>query len=338
MDPLKPESFKHRKEVLSTGRAYHFVDQLPVDYDPKRHPTLLCVHGFPDLWYGWRYQIGPWVRRGYRVVAPDMLGYGGSAKPTDAEEYTSKKLCADLAALLDVLGVRRAIVIGHDWGSYIAGRFALWQPDRLLALIIVPYTPPTREYIPLTEVVKRAPNLGYQLYFNDQKSSHEIPSHLGKFVGLMFADVSQYGNKQLDFTPKGALENILADPKTPTGLPTILNDTERAYYIQEFGKGMHGPLNYYRTSQCRHEEELAARLPAALSADLPYLFIWGTHDPTATPFVINKARKFISKYQDIAIEGRGHWLMVEAKDEVTKHISEWLEHLTCSHPREVSKL
>lgn len=59
--------------------------------------------------YGWRYQIGPWVRRGCRVVAPDMLGYGGSSKPTDAQEYSSKKLCADLAALLDVLGVRRAV-------------------------------------------------------------------------------------------------------------------------------------------------------------------------------------------------------------------------------------
>lgn len=72
----------------------------------------------------------------------------------------------------------------------------------------------------------------------------------------MFADVSQYTDKRLDFTPKGALEKILADPKTPTGLPTILNDTERAYYVQELGRGMHGPLNYYRITQYRHEEEL----------------------------------------------------------------------------------
>jgi len=91
-----------------------------------------------------------------------MLGYGGTDKPLDAEEYSTKKLCADLAALLDIVGVSRAvssrncdyrswmssgpffdpsvilaiieIVIGHDWGSYIAGRFALWHPDRLLAL------------------------------------------------------------------------------------------------------------------------------------------------------------------------------------------------------------
>jgi pimeloyl-ACP methyl ester carboxylesterase len=94
------------------------------------------------------------VRAGYRVVVPDMLGYGGTDKPLALEEYSTKRLCADLAALLDTIGVSRAvslsrslqdsvssflttqIVIGHDWGSYIAGRFALWHPDRLLALAL----------------------------------------------------------------------------------------------------------------------------------------------------------------------------------------------------------
>ena len=59
--------------------------------------------------YGWRHQIGPWVRAGYRVLAPDMLGYGGTDKPLNAEDYSTKKLCADLAALLDIVGVSRAV-------------------------------------------------------------------------------------------------------------------------------------------------------------------------------------------------------------------------------------
>ncbi len=61
--------------------------------------------------YGWRYQIGPWVRAGYRVVVPDMLGYGGTDKPLAVEEYSTKKLCADLAALLDVVGVWKAVSV-----------------------------------------------------------------------------------------------------------------------------------------------------------------------------------------------------------------------------------
>jgi soluble epoxide hydrolase / lipid-phosphate phosphatase len=65
-----------------------------------------------------------------------MLGYGGTDKPTNAEDYSTKKLCADLAALLDFLDIERAVVIGHDWGSFTASRFALWYPHRLLALVM----------------------------------------------------------------------------------------------------------------------------------------------------------------------------------------------------------
>jgi soluble epoxide hydrolase/lipid-phosphate phosphatase len=53
------------------------------------------------------------VRAGYRVLAPDMLGYGGTDKPLDAEEYSTKKLCADLAALLDIVGVSRGVSSGN---------------------------------------------------------------------------------------------------------------------------------------------------------------------------------------------------------------------------------
>lgn len=74
---------------------------------------------------------------------------------------------------------------------------------------------------------------------------------------------------------------------------------------------------------------LAQDLPADLRSDLPFLFIWGTKDATATPLVITQSRKFISRYQDIALEGRGHWLMVEANDEITENIMKWLEGLTC---------
>lgn len=81
-----------------------------------------------------------------------------------------------------------------------------------------------------------------------------------------------------------------------------------------------------------------AGLPTDLRSDLLFLFIWGTKDPTALPFAITKSRKYISRYQDIALEGRGHWLMVEAKDEITESIVNWLEGLTSTRSQRLEKL
>jgi soluble epoxide hydrolase/lipid-phosphate phosphatase len=105
-----------------------------------------------------------------------MLGYGGTQKPIEASEYSTQKLCADLAALLDLLEIKNAVFIGHDWGAFIVGRFALWYSNRISALVMmsVPYTPPSHEFMPLEELVRRAPNLGYQLYFASPKSNLEI--------------------------------------------------------------------------------------------------------------------------------------------------------------------
>lgn len=86
--------------------------------------------------YGWRHQIAPWRDSGYRVVVPDMLGYGGTDKPGDIPDYGLKSLSNDISALLDLLQVQKAIVVGHDWGAATVWRFALYFPERVLALAV----------------------------------------------------------------------------------------------------------------------------------------------------------------------------------------------------------
>ncbi|THV08242.1 epoxide hydrolase [Dendrothele bispora CBS 962.96] len=326
---MDPASFNHRVAQLSTGRTYHFVDQLPENYKPRRTPTLLCVHGFPDCWY----QIGPWTRKGFRVVVPNMLGYGDTDRPQHPSEYSTKKLCADLAALLDFVGVQRAVVIGHDWGAFTAGRFALWHPDRLHALVIlsVPYTPPTPQYMPVEKVAKLAPDLAYQAYFASAQSSKDLDAHLLQFLRMSF----QKPHSTKSFSPNQLLsgpEEILTKLKIQDS-DIILGPKELAYYQQVLQKGMNEPLNYYRTARYRYEEERDASLPSKLREDLPVLFLYGTRDTTCTNAVISKSHKFISRLQTIALEGRGHWVMVEAKDEVTEMIAAWLEELMTRPPK-----
>ncbi|KAK1223333.1 hypothetical protein PQX77_013810 [Marasmius sp. AFHP31] len=257
-----------------------------------------------------------------------MLGYGDTDKPEDPSEYTTKKLCRDLSELLDLLGVKRAVVIGHDWGAYTAARFALWHHERLLALVIlsVAYTPPSPVYLPIEEVAKRAPDLAYMVFFNDRRSTKIIESNLDAFTRMVY----RHPQANSSFSLASIGRTGLSDPFKGLNIPNedlVLSPQELDIVRSTLQKGMNGPLNYYRTAKHRHDEELDAGLPSNLRPDLPVLFMWGTRDTTTTTFVIEKAHKFIPRIQDVALEGRGHWLMVEAKDEVAEKVLSWLEGL-----------
>ncbi|KAH7907146.1 Alpha/Beta hydrolase protein [Hygrophoropsis aurantiaca] len=347
MNPADPDSFSHRTERLSTGRTYHFVDQLPTNYDVSR-PTLLCLHGFPDLWYGWRHQIGPWTRKGYRVIVPDMLGYGQTDMPSDAAAYSTKKLCDDLAALLDLVNIPKAVVIGHDWGSFAAGRFALWYPARVLGLIMmsVPYTPPSIVHMPVETMAERYANFGYQVYFADNTATTEIESNLATFFRLLF----RKPNKTISWAKMGELKALLTR-KQNTNLTNgcLLTDEQLDYYVSQYSRGILGPLSYYRTTKIRYEEEKgkstftyrlnppiffrlpAGALPTVLGAKLPVLCLYGTEDETCPPSSLRNAHKFIPQLQDVALDGAGHWILLEAKDIVTEETSQWVDSLLRSY-------
>ncbi|TFY76437.1 hypothetical protein EWM64_g7576 [Hericium alpestre] len=251
-----------------------------------------------------------------------MLGYGGTDKPRAVEGYTTKRLSDDLAALLDLVGVQKAIVIGHDWGSYTVSRFALWYPDRLLALAIlaIPYTPRAAEYIPLEEVVKKVPNYGYQLYLSDPNSTVEIEANLSHFLRVMYGMVKP--SKSL--VPEGHLKQILHIHDGVPKATNVANEQELQYYLSQL-KDMNGPLNYYRTTELRFEEEEAANLPRELRADMPVLYLGGSKDSTGTPWQVESSRKCIPRLQHGTIEGVGHWLMAEARQEITERVIQWLE-------------
>src|SRR3954447_3977636 len=83
-------------------------------------PLVVLLHGFPEFWYGWREQIAPLVKAGFRVVAPDLRGYNLSSKPDSFTGYTADKPADDIRGLIHVLGAESAMVVGHDWGGSVA--------------------------------------------------------------------------------------------------------------------------------------------------------------------------------------------------------------------------
>lgn len=100
-------------------------------HDQGQGPVVLLVHGFPDTHTVWREQIPALVAAGYRVIAPDTRGCGGSQLLPHRRDYALRHLVADLRALLDVLGIDRVWLAGHDWGAVIGWQFCIAHPERV---------------------------------------------------------------------------------------------------------------------------------------------------------------------------------------------------------------
>jgi pimeloyl-ACP methyl ester carboxylesterase len=132
----QPADATHHLVPGPAGRI-HLVEQ-------GSGPLVLLVHGFPESWYSWRHQLPVLAAAGYRAVAVDVRGYGRSSRPDAVEAYRMRDLVADNVAVVEALGERSAVVVGHDWGATIAAHSALLSPDvfRAVGLLSVPYTPP----------------------------------------------------------------------------------------------------------------------------------------------------------------------------------------------------
>jgi pimeloyl-ACP methyl ester carboxylesterase len=102
---------------------------------------VILLHGFPEFWYAWRYQI-PALARHFKVVVPDLRGYNDSDKPESG--YDLDTLCADIQGLIQRLGYAKAHIVGHDWGGVIAWHLAQKFPHCLNRLVVLNAPPPHR--------------------------------------------------------------------------------------------------------------------------------------------------------------------------------------------------
>jgi pimeloyl-ACP methyl ester carboxylesterase len=94
-------------------------------------PVILLLHGFPDTHMVWRKQLPALAGAGFRVIAPDLRGYGRSDAPPHVLDYTLDKIRADVLGLLDGLKIDKVHLVGHDWGSIIGWQLATMAPQRI---------------------------------------------------------------------------------------------------------------------------------------------------------------------------------------------------------------
>ena len=96
---------------------------------------VVLLHGFPDSGRLWRHQVPALADAGFKVIVPDLRGYGGSDKPTEVDAYVMQALVGDVVAVLHDAGVPRAHVVGHDWGAAVAWAVGAFVPDHVDHLV-----------------------------------------------------------------------------------------------------------------------------------------------------------------------------------------------------------
>ena len=100
------------RQVQTNGISMHIAEA-------GEGPLVVMVHGFPGLWYSWRYQLPALAKAGYHAVAVDQRGYGRTDRPSDPAVYDADYVANDMLGLLDALGEKKAIFIGHDFGAQL---------------------------------------------------------------------------------------------------------------------------------------------------------------------------------------------------------------------------
>jgi pimeloyl-ACP methyl ester carboxylesterase len=296
-------------------------------------PLVLLLHGFPESWYSWRHQLPALAEAGYHAVAPDQRGYGQTDRPDQIEQYTQLHLTGDLVGLIDALGERQTVVVGHDWGAPIAWDLALMRPDCVRGVIAlsVPYVPRG----PVSSLTVMRAVLGDGFYMNYFQQPGRAEAELERDVRRSLRMLLYSGSGDAPVVPdaqpvvpdgKGIL-NILGDTET---LPSWLTEQDLDYFAGEFERtGFTGGLNWYRTID--KSWELMA--PWAGAPVLPpALFVAGDRDLVVRfpgmANVIANLRVFVPNLKDaIMLPGCGHWTQQERPGEVNAALIAFLNGL-----------
>ena len=279
----------------TNGLRMHYVEQ------GTGFPVLL-LHGFPELWYSWRFQIPALAEAGFRAIAPDMRGYGETDKPEGIVAYDMQHLIDDMTGLLDALEIEKAVIVGHDWGGVIVWPMAWLRPERVAAVVSlnVPFHGHSR--VRPTEGFKRIPDgrFNYILYFQEP--------------GRAEADIEPDIDGWLERTLRGIATQ--KDWITPE-IIKVFADAFRS-------GGITGPINYYRNMD--RNWELTAPLDGS-QFTLPALMVSAANDPILKPETTAGMETVVPNLTKRLIEDCGHWTQQEQPDEVNRVLIEFLRGL-----------
>jgi pimeloyl-ACP methyl ester carboxylesterase len=334
--------------------------------EPDR-PAILLLHGFPELAYSWRKVMPALAQAGFHVIAPDQRGYGETtgwdgSYDGDLASYRALNLVEDAAQLLARMGIKRAHVIGHDFGSPVAAYCAMTRPQifHSVALMSAPFggQPIGTRDPHVHDELARLGRKHYQWYYSTREADRdmrECAQGLRAFLRAYYhyKSADWPGNKpfQLDRWSAADLAKLptyyvmelaknMAETVAqymPARAPAWLTDEELAVYADAFSRtGFQGGLQWYR---CATSAEQSAALAAAVAGkhiDVPALFIAGAADWGIYQKPGEFERMQHSACTDFRgchlIPGAGHWVQQEQPERTAELLLDFLNTIRGRSP------
>ncbi|KAM5539328.1 hypothetical protein V8D89_007019 [Ganoderma adspersum] len=341
----------YKTTSVRRGHTYRYYFSPPAS---QQQPVLLFLHGFPSTSYDWRRQIAFFQPLGYGIIAPDLLGAGGTSKPLDPKEFRLNALADDVLDILDKEGIKKVVSVSHDWGSVLAARLCMLYPeicDGFVWLGLAFMDPPTAPFEMEAAMAAARAAVGYDAYayweFFTRPDAHEaIEKNVDAFLQLLYPE-----------DPKEWMTWILTRGKTAElvegniqlGKPSYLPEevgagTPRQFNVmnaddeipQEYqalredivSNGIRSALNWYNAQVQNVHLEDNINIPEERKKVVsPSLVCLAQRDPVSVSAL---SRALMTKYGtkvDFVEVDAAHWLQVERSDEVNAAMQRWLDTL-----------
>jgi pimeloyl-ACP methyl ester carboxylesterase len=280
--------WRHRF-VAANGGRFHVAEL-------GEGPLVLLLHGFPQFWWAWRHQLPCLAAAGYHAVAMDLRGYGASDKPPRG--YDTPTLAADVAGVVRSLGHTQAVIVGHDWGGWIAWSMPGLQPRATSAVAVLGMAHPLTMRRPGWQQLRAAGRL----------AQFQLPITPERFLG----DRDGVARVLNSWTADGAVD------------AEALDRYERAMQLPFVA---HTCMEYYRWAVRSLTRRDGRRFADAIHGPItvPVLQVQGARDPWILPETAAASRRWAAgpaRYE--VIGSAGHYLPEEAPARVTSILVDWL--------------
>jgi len=281
------------EEVRANGLRFHVAACGEGDR------LALCLHGFPENWFSWRFQLPFLAGLGYRVWAPDLRGYGESDRPARMQDYAIERLIEDVAGLVDTARARTTLLLAHDWGGVVAWYFALRATRPLEGLVILNAPHPAcaeRE-------LRRAAQLRrswYMFFF-------QLPWLPERLLGLNGASAIGQAFRRSAVDKSRFPDTVLEVYRRAAAQPGALR----------------AMLNYYR-ALLRGGGARRQRALGYPPIETRTLMIWGEEDVALTKATTFGTEEYVPHLTLRYLPGVSHWVQQEAPERVNALLGAWL--------------